>query len=470
MRSHVLIGFGIAFALGSNSVAAQDLIWRPARDAAPTAPPVVTLGRPQPLVGEPQLAAGATPSHEGKKVLAQPGVGVPHVVYPQGFVRVSVHNAADAAATLEQPRPIFRGQSPDMPAVTVPPPPPPGGFGGPAVFPGGPAAAPIRGGTNAEAYNCGLVTSNADLGGFWSRCGDHLKHCWTDVCGAVTGTGGHHLFQSDHEYDWFISPVSNPIFFEDPRALTELRPEFIWQHTPHSNPVFAGGNNYVLNLQGRLALTENISFVVNKLGWTWIDPHNPVPGVLESGNGFSELHLGPKITFLRSEVSKTVAAVGLNFEIADGSSHAAQNTGNLSLSPYFSIAQNFGRFSYGSFNFMNTTGYSLGIDSRRSDFLYASFHLDYDVFDQHKWYPLIELNWTRYTFNGSERAINFEGNNLFNFGSMFVAGHSDLTMAAGLRYKFSEAIQAGLVGEFSLVGGSRHMDGFRLTADLIFRY
>jgi len=467
MRSQVLIGIGIALALGSNRVAAQDLIWRPARESAPAAAaPIVTLGRPQPLVGDPQPISNTAPtSSEYSGNLAQAGAGAP------AFIRVSVNNAADAA-TLDQPRPIFRGQNPDMPAVNVPPPPPPpGGISGPAVFPGGPAAAPIRGGANAEAYNCGLVTSNADLGGFWSRCGDHLKHTWNDVYGAVAGNGtNHHLFQSDHEYDWFISPVSNPVFFEDPRALTELRPEFIWQRTPNSNPVFAGGSNYVLNLQGRVALTENISFVINKLGWTWIDPHNPVPGVLESGNGFSEFHLGPKITFLRSEVSKTVAAAGLNFELATGSRDAAQNTGNLSLSPYFSIAQNFGRFSYGSFNFMNTTGYSLGIDSRRSDFFYASFHLDYDVMDKHKWYPLIELNWTRYTFNGSERAIDFEGNNLFNFGSMFVAGHSDLTMAAGLRYKFSEAIQAGLVGEFSLVGGSRHMDGFRLTADLIFRY
>src|SRR5207253_5545861 len=130
---------------------------------------------------------------------------------------------------------------------------------------------------------------------------------------------------------------------------------------------------------------------------------------------------------------------------------------NLSLSPYFSIAQNFGASSYGSFNFMNTTGYSLGIDSKRSDNLYVSLHLDYDVANSHTIYPLIELNWNRYTFNGSARPLNFEGADLFNFGSTAVAGHNDLSLAFGGRYKFSEAVQVGLIGEIGLLGGSRHM-------------
>ena len=80
------------------------------------------------------------------------------------------------------------------------------------------------------------------------------------------------------------------------------------------------------------------------------------------------------------------------------------------------------------------------------------------------------MHWTRYTFNGSHRAFGFEGADLFNFGSEGVAGHSDLTMAVGARYKFSEAMQAGIAGEFSLIGGSRHMEGFRLAVDMIFRY
>ena len=49
------------------------------------------------------------------------------------------------------------------------------------------------------------------------------------------------MFMSDHEFDDFISPVSNPIWFEDPRSLTELRMLFINQMIPESS-VLGGGD------------------------------------------------------------------------------------------------------------------------------------------------------------------------------------------------------------------------------------
>ena len=49
-------------------------------------------------------------------------------------------------------------------------------------------------------------------------------------------------FRSDHCFDQFSSPISNPFLFEDPRALTEVRPIFMWQTTPSGNPRYRGGN------------------------------------------------------------------------------------------------------------------------------------------------------------------------------------------------------------------------------------
>src|SRR5207244_3388453 len=143
-----------------------------------------------------------------------------------------------------------------------------------------------------------------------------------------------------------------------------------------------------------------------------------------------------------------------------------QDTGSLSRVPYVSFAQNFWRTTFGSFNFLNTTGYVARVDSTRTDNLFSSFHLDYDVGNLKKIYPLIELNFAHYTFNGSERSFGFEGRDMFNFGSDGVAGKNELTMAVGARYKISEAIQLGLTGEFSLLSGGRHMDAFRLTFDM----
>jgi hypothetical protein len=279
------------------------------------------------------------------------------------------------------------------------------------------------------------------------------------------------MFQSDHDFDVFSSPVTNPFFFVDPRALTEVRPVFIWQHTSNNNPVWNGGNNFDYTLVGSVAVTENISLVVNRLGFTTIAPRGGAPGI-SSNTGFSETMLGPKLTFLRSETSGTVAAVGLTFIIPDGSSAVLQDTGHLMLDPYFSIAQNFGRSDYGSFNFMNTTGYNFRTDNTRSEALYSSFHLDYDVGGFKRVWPFVEINWWHYTRNGGAHALDFENGDLGNFGSESVSGHDELTVAIGTRVKLNSFIFWGIGAEFNTLhnSGGQHLDAFRLTTDLIFRY
>src|SRR5262249_45139317 len=222
---------------------------------------------------------------------------------------------------------------------------------------------------------------------------------------SVFQSGPGAMFHSDDKFS-IISPVTNPFYFEDPRALTELRPIFMWQHTPSSNPVFSSSDNFFLGLQARVAFTENISLVINKLGVVWAEPN--APGY-SPHTGFSELWLGPKFTFIRNETSGTLLAAGLTFQIPTGPSKVFQNTGDLSLVPYLSYGQSFWRSDYGTFNFLNTTGYAARVDSTRTDNLFSSFHLDYDIRNLKKIYPLIELNFAHYTFNGSARDLNFEG-------------------------------------------------------------
>jgi hypothetical protein len=358
----------------------------------------------------------------------------------------------------ETPPRVVRGQ------IGQPPPPPTfPGSGGPPVFPapGGPGG--------VDMYNRGVVNNDADLGGFWTRTGDKLKRCWDDVSGGASGAlQGHQAFQSDHRFDVMTSPVTNPFFFEDPRALTEIRPLFIWQRTPSANPVWNGGNNFEYAVRGSVAITPHISMVFSRFGFTTINPKVGAPDIQPS-TGFSEVLLGPKISF-GNEASGSVFALGLTFDIPAGSSKVLQNTGHLMLDPYFSYAQNFGRSTYGSFNFMSTTGYTFRTDNTRSESIYSSFHLDYEI--GKRFYPLIEANWRHYTRNGGARALNFEGNDLANFGSQNVSGSNELTLALGTRVVLNKYVTWGIAGEFNVLsnGTGRHLDQFRLTTDLIFRY
>jgi len=333
-----------------------------------------------------------------------------------------------------------------------------------------------------DAYNCGPVTNPIPppggspflppggnpippLGGSAAAGGTPLfGQQWL----GSTSTATRKLFQSDHCFDNFISPVTNPFLFEDPRSLTEVRPIFMFQATPNGNYLFRDGDAEFLGVQARLAVTERLSFVINKFGGTWQDPQDGL-GILDKGGGWSELWLGPKYTIIRNDNSGTLLAGGLTFQIPEGSNRVEQNTGTLSLTPYVSFAQNFGRNSYGSFNFMNTTGYAFSVDDKRTDYFYSSFHLDFDLANAHKIYPLIELNWFQYTRSGNTTDLGFEGRDLFNFGSEGVSGIGTLTIAPGVRYKFTENMQAGIAFEFPLVS-AKDLVEFRMTIDFILRY
>jgi hypothetical protein len=274
-------------------------------------------------------------------------------------------------------------------------------------------------------------------------------------------------FRSDHCFDYFISPMTNPFLFEDPRSLTEVRPIFMIQHIPNTNPAFRGGNAEFFGTQLRLAVTERFSFTMNKLGWTAI---NTGSGSTEPGGvGFSEVQLGPKFTFLRSEDRRMLGAAGVIFQIPAGRGSVYQDTGSLSIVPYFSFAKNFAETQFGSLNFMNTTGYSFAADHERTDFFYTSFHLDWDVANLHRYYPLLELHWFQYMRSGGVRPVSTEGRDLANIGSTDVGGRANFHGAVGMRYKFSEAAQVGFGFEFPL-SGRRDLLDYRFTVDFIWRY
>lgn len=274
-------------------------------------------------------------------------------------------------------------------------------------------------------------------------------------------------FYSDHEFDYFASPVSMPFLLEDPRSLTELRPVFIMQGIPNGAPNFQGGHIEFYGTQIRVAFTERFSFVMTKLGFVDI---NPGSGATQPGGfGFAEVHLGPKFTFLRHQETALLAAAGLNFQIPAGPARVYQDTGRVSLVPYVTFGKNFLQSRFGSLNLINTTGYSFSGDGERSDFLYNSFHLDWDIANRHKIYPMVELHYVQYTFSGGLRNLNVEGRDLANIGDVNSGGRANLNIATGLRYKLTEAAQIGFAAEFPL-NVRRDLQQFRFTIDLILRY
>jgi hypothetical protein len=279
--------------------------------------------------------------------------------------------------------------------------------------------------------------------------------------------GPRNWFQSDHAFDNFISPVTNPFLFEDPRSLTEVRPIFMYQRVPGRQPDFDGGNITFFGTQARLAVTDRLSFVLHKLGGIWLNPQSNYP--FDNQAGFAEIWLGPKYTFIRNEETGSVWAGGLQFQIPAGTGRTFQDTGSLSLVPYVSYGQNLFRdFSWGSFNVMATTGYSFSTDNKRSDYYYLSGHIDWDVMNAHKFYPLFELNYLVNTTDGKTVPLGSEGRDLINFGAQ-AKGRGLLTGAFGARYKITESAQIGAAFEMPFAGPKDFFQ-YRFTVDFIWRY
>ncbi len=418
--------------------------------ATPSAPPATRAS-----LGPPVSAA----------TLGRPEPATTGTVFPVGY-------------DSRDPRPVARGQAPDsIPPVGLPgpgvlpgvppvglttstsldgPPPPPPPVGGAPVVP--PTYGPLPGTTE---YNTGVNVSQP------------LNHSWTDTVGGwFGGLGGPNHFHSNVFCQGdIISPVSNPFFFEDPRALTEIKPLFIYQEAPKGTPIFHGGDAEFYGVQGRVAITDHWSIVLNKFGLVSLHvkdlEEDPTGEFRSTSTGFAEVYLGPKYTFFHSEDYGTLAA-GLTFELAIGSDHVFQNTGTLGLDPYLSYGVGFGRTSYGKFNFVGEIGYSFATDNDRSQFFHSSLHLDYNVANLDKIFPLVELNYFYYTKEGKADDLPFEGGDLVNFGASDAPQRDYLQMALGMRYKFNENIQVGGAFEFPL--DHKDIELYRFNLDVIFRF
>lgn len=274
-------------------------------------------------------------------------------------------------------------------------------------------------------------------------------------------------FESDRAFCDFVSPLSNPFLFEDPRSLTELRAIGFYQRIPDGDGFFRGGNAWFFGGQGRLAFTQRLSLVVHKIGFASFNPGSG--SIYNGGSGLSELWLGPKVVVYRDPEFKTLISIGTQFQIPFGSSSALQDTGSLSVVPYVSAAQKLMATQIGTFNGMATAGYSFSTNRDRSDFFYTSAHLDFDIANGHRFYPVAELNWFSYTTNGQARPISTEGRDFANIGAAS-KGNNLVTWTLGMRWRSLNGRWEVGGGYEGYMFGQRGLFDGRFSLDFIWRF
>jgi len=267
------------------------------------------------------------------------------------------------------------------------------------------------------------------------------------------------FLESDHAFDNFVGPITNPILAKDPRSNTYVRFLFIHNTIPGENAL-GGGDFQVWAAQINLALTERLSFIADKDGFATI-----APGVGGNADGWLNIAAGLKYTFYRDVENQALAALGFLYEVPSGSTRAFQGQGNGVWTVFATGGKEFGLT-----HLLGTFGYQFPTtEGQNSGFLYGSLHLDRQFFG---WlYPLIEINWFTYNQSGN-RGIPAgigEGDGLLNLGTSNVVGNTLVTGAIGVKALFSQNLIGGVAWEVPLSNRKDLIDN-RLTVELILRY
>jgi hypothetical protein len=264
------------------------------------------------------------------------------------------------------------------------------------------------------------------------------------------------MLPSDHCFDNFISPLSNPFFFEDPRSLTEARGIFIDNSLPSD---IGGGDAQVYAAQLRGRLTDRLSVIAPRLSYFQVN---------QSGGGaprgFLSAPIGVKYNFIRDVEEQFLVSAGMTYFIP-GSAGAFSNLGGGDFH-FFLTA---GKEIFDCGHWLSATGFRIPEDSNFGTQLwYWSNQWDYEL--PGHIYPLAGINWFHWMRNAGNNFTNgFAGLDLIDLPTSGVAGTDVVSSVVGLKWKPSCNFELGGGFEFPLTNRTDILHN-RAYVDVIFRY
>jgi hypothetical protein len=255
-------------------------------------------------------------------------------------------------------------------------------------------------------------------------------------------------------FEHFYNPVGNPIYFEPPTNTSELRFLYI-HHTFADDSAVQGGRLDIVAVQARIALTERLSFIATKDGYSWLDAE-----ALPEEEGWNAIAAGLKYTFYADHEADLLMAAGARFMLNSGESKILQG-GVGELSPFFSLGKGWDKL-----HFIGAVSYRIPTDSDDGNQVFHwDLHLDYELFPGFA--PLVEVRGIHYTTDGERTALPVGGLDYTNLGSNDVAGSAVVTAGIGARAKLTPHISVGGIYEHPLTNRNADLFGSRVTLDMM---
>jgi len=254
-----------------------------------------------------------------------------------------------------------------------------------------------------------------------------------------------------------ISPVTNPLYFEDPHINNEVRPIFA-QHWMSKDFITDGGDAQFYAVQLRWAVTERFAIIATKDGYMNINPGNS-----GAEGGWANLGFGVKYALVDDRTNQFIVTPGVKLEVPTGSEDVYQGTGDGEWDIFVSAAKGWDRFHLtGSFGGRIPNNFTY-----QTAQLHYSLQVDYWTC---RWFiPFVAANGYTVLSEGKGPALTTEGYDLINFGSSDAKGQTMITLGAGFRSRLLKDLDFG----FAYEHGMTHPQGLfddRLTFDVIWRW
>ncbi len=266
-----------------------------------------------------------------------------------------------------------------------------------------------------------------------------------------------------------ISPVANPLFFEDPRITSEVHPVFMQHYLPDkfkfdggSAPL--GGQVRVYAIQLRYALTDKLGLIATKDGYIEFRPNN----TLTREYGWANLAAGLKYALIDDAEKRLLVTPGFTVELPTGNEDVLQGRGKGEWNVFVSAEK-----GWDNFHLTGNVGFRIPNDfSAQTAQAHYSVQLDYYVCQY--FIPFFAANGYTILTDGDTKLLgsvdlNTEMYDLINFGSTKASGRTQITVGGGARAKVAKNVDLGVAYEAGVTDPVGIFDS-RVTADVIWRF
>lgn len=284
------------------------------------------------------------------------------------------------------------------------------------------------------------------------------RHTMIATAGAVALTFGMLVSAGDAP----IHPITNPVYADTAKPESKITAIAAYHRLPSQVKLTTGakapldGDVRVLALQVEYAFNDSLSLTAIKDGYVDLNPDATVP----KDEGFNDIALGLKYAFHQGD--SWTAAIRGTLELSNGDEEVLQGNGDGNISPALLLTR-----SSDASQCNLVIGATIPFDSDEEAMMsYVSYGHARKLTD--KLSVLGELNWFHVLDAGNNGgipgALSFEGPDLFNLGGANADDNpAQVTAALGVRYQFTDAINAGIAYELPLTDEEESLTDDRFT-------